>query len=87
MAKKIVAMIQPFSLKQNFYIYENGNKIASVSPKTDEIVETVLSFMKEHDVDQLDLLGPKQYNRGLRKKIKEAEMNKFNKDTLIINIS
>jgi hypothetical protein len=42
--------------------------------------------MQEYDVSQLDLVGPKQYNKGLSKKIKEAEMIKYDKNTLEINI-
>lgn len=84
--KKIVAMIQPFSMKQNFYVYEDGNKLTSATPTINEINETVFSFMQEYEVTQLDLVGPKQFNRGLSKKIKEAEMTKFNENKLEINI-
>jgi hypothetical protein len=73
-------------MKQNFYVYEDGNKLDSASPTIDEISETIFALMQEYDVSQLDLVGPKQYNKGLSKKIKEAEMVKYDKNTLEINI-
>lgn len=51
-----------------------------------ELNETIFSLMEEYNVVQLDLVGPKQYNRGLSKKIKEAEMTKFSSNKLEINI-
>jgi hypothetical protein len=84
--KKIIGMIKPFDMKQNFYVYEDGNKLDSASPTIDEISETIFALMQEYDVSQLDLVGPKQYNKGLSKKIKEAEMIKYDKNTLEINI-
>jgi hypothetical protein len=84
--KKIIGMIKPFDMKQNFYVYEDGNKLDSASPTIDEINETIFALMQEYGVSQLDLVGPKQYNKGLSKKIKEAEMVKYDKNTLEINI-
>jgi hypothetical protein len=84
--KKIIGVIKPFDMKQNFYVYEDGNKLDSASPTIDEISETIFALMQEYDVSQLDLVGPKQYNKGLSKKIKEAEMVKYDKNTLEINI-
>lgn len=83
---KITAVIKPFSLRQNFYVYENGNKIDSANPKIDEINDTIFLFMQKYNVDQLDLIGSKQFNSGLKKKIQEAEFTKFGKTALEINI-
>lgn len=84
--RKIVGMIRPFDMRQSFYVYEDGNKLACEQPRMNELNETIFGFMEEYDVNQLDLVGPKQYNRGLSKKIKEAEMTKFSADKLVINI-
>jgi hypothetical protein len=84
--RKIIGMIRPFDMKQNFYVYEDGNKLDLASPTIDEINETVFALMQKYDVKQLDLVGPKQYNKGLSKKIKEAELIKYDKNTLEINI-
>lgn len=84
--KKIVGVIRPFDLRQTFYVYEDGNKIAIEYPTINEINESVFLLSSKYDVNQLDLVGPKQYNRGLSKRIKEAEIAKYNKNTLEINV-
>lgn len=84
--RKIIGLIQPFTRVQNFYVYEDGNKIATANPKIEEIADTVFSFMQEYDVNELELIGSKQYNRGLSNKIKEAEMTKFGLNKLKINV-
>ena len=86
MAKKIVGVVRPFDKKQNFYVYEDGNKLAIATPTVDEINDTIFSFVDTYDVHQVDLVGPKQYLRGLGKKIKEAEFTKYSKNELEINI-
>ena len=84
--KKIIGIIQPFVATQQIYVYEDGNKLACEQPRMNELNETIFSLMEEYNVVQLDLVGPKQYNRGLSKKIKEAEMTKFSSNKLEINI-
>lgn len=84
--KKIVGILHPFDLKQNFYVYEDGNKLTTAQPTLEEIPETLFTWSKEYDIGQVDLVGPKQYNKGLKKQILEAEMSKYNKNTLEINI-
>lgn len=84
--KKIVGMIRPFDLTQNFYVYEDGNKIAAAAPKMNEVADTIFSFAQEHEVNQVDLIGPRQYNRGLKRKIEEAENCKYRNNRLEINV-
>jgi hypothetical protein len=86
MGRKIVGIIRPFDLKQNFYVYEDGNKLATANPTIDEMNDIIFAFAQKYDVNQVDLVGPKQYNRGLSKKLQETEMTKFNENKLIINI-
>lgn len=84
--KKIVGVLRPFDLQQNFYVYEDGNKIDAATPTVDQINDTVFAFVEAHDVHQMDLAGPKQYARGISKKYQKAEMTKYNANTMIINI-
>jgi hypothetical protein len=84
--KKIVGMIKPFDMKQEFYVYEDGNKIAAVSSTIDGINEAIFSLAEQNDVQQVDLVGPKQYIKGLTKKFEEAEMAKYSKNSIKINI-
>lgn len=80
--KKIIGRIQPFEMTQNFYIYEDGNLINEISGDINEIP----SIAYENDINKVDLYGSKQFNRGIREKIKKAEMTKYNKNILEVNV-
>jgi hypothetical protein len=84
--RKIVGLIKPFDLKQNLYVYEDGNKIESASPQLDNINNTIFALADKYNIVQVDLVGPKQYIRGLTKKLQEAEMAKYNENKININI-
>lgn len=84
--KKIVGVLRPFDLEQSFYVYENGNKIDMAHPTVDEINEVVFSFIEKYNIFQIDLTGPKQYAKGISKKIKETEMLKYNKNSIEVNL-
>lgn len=84
--KKIVGVLRPFDLEQSFYVYENGNKIDMAHPTVDEINEVVFSFIEKYNISQIDLTGPKQYSKGISKKIKEIEMLKYNKNSIEVNL-
>ena len=84
--KKIVGVLRPFDYEQNFFVYEDGNKIDSANPAVDEINNVVFGFVEKYDVHQMDLAGPKQYSRGIEKKYKEAEITKYSANTMEINI-
>jgi hypothetical protein len=86
MSRKIIGIIRPFIAKQNLYVYEDGNKIDSASPKLEDINKTIFSFIDKYDVQQLDLVGPKQYNRGLAKQFQEEELAKFSENKIHINL-
>jgi hypothetical protein len=82
---KIVGIIRPFEVKQHFYVYENGNKIDAVDAATvDEIVNTVFTLKDKYNINQLELVGAKTYSTGISKQIKEAELTKYNNNTLEI---
>ena len=84
--KKIIGVLRPFDRRQNFYVYEDGNKLDTKQPTVDEINETIFALCQKYEITQVDLTGPKQYNRGLKKKIELAEMQKYNENKLTINI-
>ena len=50
--KKIVAMLQPFDLKQIVYVYENGNKIKVVEIETAEVANTICTLAQEEKVEE-----------------------------------
>ena len=74
--KKIVAMLQPFDLKQTVYVYENGNKIKVVEIETAEVANTICTLAQEEKVEEINLGGAKQYSKGIGKKIQELRIVK-----------
>lgn len=83
--KKMVSMLQPFSLQQNIIVYENGNKLDYVTVNTDKVPETVLELSKKYNCLQLDLFGPKKYAEGIGNMISELEITKYNKSKILLN--
>lgn len=86
MNKKIIALIKPFDMKQSLYVYEDENQIDSYSFAVNDINDVIFIFVDKYDIQYVDLVGPKQYVEGIKKKIKEAESTKYNKNKLKINI-
>jgi hypothetical protein len=86
MSRKIVGLIRPFDVKQNFYVYEDGNKLGDTTATIDTLNDTIFSLADKYNVTKVDLVGPKQYIRGLSKKFQEAEIAKYNENKIEINI-
>lgn len=84
--KKIVAIIQPFDAMQNLYAYENGNKIGSERCQINNIPQGILDATKKYDAEEIDLHGPIQFNRGLKKQIELKEKLLYNNNELKINL-
>ena len=84
--KKIVAVLRPFDRKQNVYVFENGNKIANIQVTLDEFNNSIFSLNQQYEVNQVDLSGPKQFSRGIKRKLEEAEIEKYSEHKLIINV-
>lgn len=84
--KKIVGILRPFDVQQQFYVYENGNKIDAVPATMDEINNVIFALIEKHDVHTLDLVGPKQYARGIVTKFRESEMALYSKNIIEINL-
>ena len=85
--KKIVGVFKPFNLKQNLYVFEDGNKITSVEVTLEDAAKTIMALAKEYDTNKIDLSGPKQYVRGHRKYVwGKYIMKKYNQNKLTFNI-
>ena len=68
--KKIISILQPFELEQKIFVYEDGNKIDAQQVRIDDLPVTILELANKYQISQIDLLGPKQYSRGICSKIK-----------------
>lgn len=82
--KKIIGILRPFDYKQQFFVYEDGNKIDSIETTIDDLPKEVIDLAQKYEIIQVDLTGPKQYGRGIKKNIEELEatqLAKFKKVT------
>lgn len=79
---KIVGVLRPFDMKQSFYVYDSGNKLDFAKVTIDEIPDTILAFVDKYKVQKVELSGNEKYAKGIAKQIQNAEMHKYNKNTL-----
>ncbi len=84
--KKIVSVIRPFTLNQNIFVYEDGNKIDVVSVELEKIEDTIIETAKKYDVKEIQLIGSKKFSKGIQEKIETAEMTKYGKNDLEIKL-
>ncbi|MGN0992856.1 MAG: hypothetical protein ACI4PE_02950 [Bacilli bacterium] len=83
--KKIVTMLQPFTINQNIIVYENGNKIDLIEVNMDNINEAILNLVEKYNIKQIDFVGAKQYAKGIGNQLEKSELVKFGKSELEIN--
>lgn len=78
--KKIIGILRPFDKKQCFQVYEDGNALETKYTTIDDLEATIYELCEKYSVTEVDLTGPKQYNRGLKKKFetKYSNSNKIN---------
>lgn len=57
----IVVSLQPFTLKQNIFVYINGACIKQTSVEVDRIVDVVNGLSKQYNIKQIDLCGNQDY--------------------------
>lgn len=72
---KIVGIIRPNGYKQQFFVYQDGNKIQEFDLFLNEFDNTIKHYLAQFDATQVDLIGPKQYTKGLIKNISKEEQN------------
>lgn len=78
MERKIICRLQPFLLEQEIYVYENGNKIDVAKAKSENLINTIISFSDKYKVNSIDFAGPGQYARGIGNQLQEARLVKYN---------
>lgn len=84
MAKKIIGLLQPFDLKQNIYIYEDGNKIEIIETKVDNFTSEMLQLINKYKIEDIELAGPKKYTKGIGTKVQEEYIKNYSNNNLNI---
>lgn len=84
MAKKIIGLLQPFDLKQNIYVYEDGNKIEIIETKVDNFTSEILQLINKYKIEDIELAGPKKYTKGIGTKVQEEYIKSYSNNNLNI---
>lgn len=84
MAKKIIGLLQPFDLKQNIYVYEDGNKIEIIETKVDNVISEMLQLINKYKIEDIELAGPKKYTKGIGTKVQEEYLKNYSNNNLSI---
>lgn len=88
--KKIIVMIQPFSLTQKIEGYEDGYKFASVNSTISNVPNDILDIIATdgnyENFSKITIAGPKKFTEKIVQKIKEKEMLIYNKNNLEIEV-
>ena len=84
--KKIVSIIKPFTINQNIFVYEDGNKIDVISVPLNDIQDILINTAEKYDATDIELIGSKKYINGIVNKIRETEINQYNENKLNIKI-
>ena len=84
MAKKIIGLLQPFDLKQNIYVYEDGNKIEIIETKVDNFTSEMLQLINKYKIEDIELSGPKKYTKVIGTKVQEEYIMNYSNNNLNI---
>lgn len=88
--KKIIVMIQPFSLTQKIEGYEDGYKFASVNSTISNVPNDILDIIATdgnyENFSKITIAGPKKFTEKIVQKIREKEMLTYNKNNLEIEV-
>lgn len=84
--KKVMVMIQPFTVEQNILVYEDGNKIdAETVSSVDNIVPQLITYTKKYnDIEQIVFVGAKHYNKIYGNKFQESELAEYGNNNITI---
>ena len=82
--KKIIGLIQPFDIYQQFYVYQDGNKIDMIQTKIQDIPDTIFELSQTYDINQIDLSGAEHFTKKIIQQIQAQEIIKYSENKLII---
>lgn len=84
--KEIISVIKPFTYTQNIFVYENGKKIDVISTNTDDLPNKIIDLADEYETSDIKLVGSSKFSKGIQGKIEIAEMTRYNKNMLNIEL-
>ena len=86
MNKILLVNIKPFTFTQTVSIFEDGNEVGTMIIPINKIEEEILILTKNSNISEVNIVGPKVYIKGIKKKIEKAELKTYNKNMLDIKL-
>ena len=86
MNKILLVNVKPFTFTQTVSIFEDGNEVRTVTVPMNKIEEEILILAKKDNISEINIVGPKVYTKGIKKKIEKAELKTYNKNMLNIKL-
>lgn len=85
--KNAVVMMDMFTRQQKVFVYEDGNTIDVLHPTIDDLPETLCQLNEQYNFEQISLVGAKRFLTGYQKKIEQAAVSKYGKNTMNLVIA
>lgn len=83
----LIVRVNMFTATQTAYITgDNGDIEKTLTVNTESIDEDILTICKEENINSVIISGPMMYTKGFEKRIKQAELTKYNTNTLNITL-
>ena len=86
MNKILLVNIKPFTFTQTISIFEDGNEVGTKMVPMNKIEEEILILTKKDNISEVNIVGPKVYTKGIKKKIEKTELKTYNKNMLNIKL-
>lgn len=76
--RKIIGVLQPFTMQQTFYVYEDGNKLEVVTIEdVNQIETTIFNLADKYDITQIDLSGAKFFTQRIKQNLILEEITRY----------
>lgn len=83
MENKIYGVFQPFDTKQSFYAVVD-NEVKELYLDTKDFAIELITNCQEYNIKDVEIIGSKNFNQGIKKQVQKKEMEKYNKNELNI---
>lgn len=77
---------RPFTFSQNFVMYEEGVEVTNTQVPMNILEESIIAYAHQHNVSEINIAGPKIYTKGIQKRMQKVELEKYNENTVEINL-
>lgn len=83
----LIVRVDMFTATQMAYVTSlDGEVQKTFTMRTNSIDREILNICEQENISNVIISGPMVYTRGFEKKIKQAELVKYNKNTLNITL-